>query len=147
MILGINFKNLINLGYITQTPGSHFTFINYFLILMFDLFIIWVIFLFIYLLKKEKGTPIYNIFKKLSWSAFYMSIFLMGLLYARIYTVPFVSMRLILELYIILFVALFIYYLVYFIFFLKKDTIKFYRELTIQKYIPKKKKKNRRKSK
>ncbi len=145
-ILGINIKQLINLSYITATTGSHFTYINYFLVLMFDLFLIWLIFLYLYIFKKKKETPLYNIFRRLSWASFYLCILLIILLFSREYSIPFLSMRLLLELFILILLVILLYFIFYFIFRLKKDTISYYKEITKNKYLPKKKK-NKKKSK
>ena len=86
--LGINIKQLFNWAYITAVPSSSFHYINYFLILTFDFFLIWVIFLALYIFKSKKDSPIYNIFRKISWSAFYLCLLLIALLFSRDYSVP-----------------------------------------------------------
>ena len=139
-ILGLNIKQLFELSYITATPSSSFHYMNYFLVLNFDFFLIWVIFLVLYIFKLKKDTPMYYIFRKISWISFYLCLLLIALLFSRDYSVPFLSIRLLLEIFMLISSLVIVYFVYYFIFKLKKDTISYYKEITKNKYLPKKKK-------
>ncbi len=145
-ILNINLKELINLSYLTANPLPKFIYINYFIILSIDLFLVWVIFLYLYILKKTYKTPIYNVFRKISWISFYLCILLLVLLYSRAFGIAFLSMRLFLEIYLLILIVFIVYFAIYFLFFLKKDNIEYYKKITREKYLPKKKRNKSKKS-
>lgn len=136
----MDFAKLINLKYIFETPPVKFTYIIYFYILLVILYIFWIIGLYVYIFRTEKKTPKFRFIRKISWTAFTLLFILLILLFSRKNAIIFLSWRILLELFIVGFLVSFLYFLYYFLFRLKKNTKKYYSEITRQKYLPKKKK-------
>ncbi len=136
----MDFAKLINLKYIFETPPVRFSYIIYFYILLVILYIFWVIGLYIYIFRTEKKTPKFRFIRKVAWTSFALLFILLILLFSRKNAIIFLSWRILLELLIVGFLFSFLYFLYYLLFKLKKNTKKYYSEITRQKYLPKKKK-------
>ena len=136
----MDFTKLINLKYIFETPNTSFKYILYFYILLVILYIIWLVGMYIYIFRTDKGAPKFRFIRKISWFSFAYLFILLILLFSRKNAILFLSWRVLLELFIICFLFSFLYFLYYFLFKLKKNMKKHYSEITRQKYLPKKKK-------
>ncbi len=140
--MNIDFYKLLNFKYLVQTPPSTFVFFVPIITIIGILFCIWVLFMYYYVFKIEKGSPKFKYFKKVSWTAFIFSVILTFVLYARRVFIPMYTR---LDIIVLLFftVVLFCVFFYYFLFSLGKDTVDYYKEITKRKYMPKKLKKRK----
>ncbi len=138
----IDFLKLLNFKYLIQTPPSAFMFFVPIIVIVIILFCIWVLFMYYYIFKSDKGSPKFKYFKKISWVSFVFSLILTFFLYARRVFLP-IYTRLDIFIILILIIVLFFVFLYYCLFSLSKDTFNYYKEITKRKYMPKKLKKKK----
>lgn len=138
----IDFHKLLNFKYLVQTPPSTFVFFIPIIVIVIILFCIWVLFLYYYIFKADKGSPKFKYFRKISWVSFIFSLILTFFLYARRVFLP-IYTRLDIFIILVLATVLLCVFLYYFLFSLSKDTVNYYKEITKRKYMPKKLKKKK----